>query len=123
MNKQLAYPNIGFEDSEFESFQMNDRQNILKIFLTSWDERELCLTFSNPIHFSYTLEDGISNFYVIEDDYELLDHSLSHYYEKIDKNHSFKLFQIWDKNDFPFINVVAESVNATKSDNIVGFRS
>lgn len=122
MLKKLGFREIGFADSEFESFQMNDRQKNLKIFLTSWDERELCLIFSNPIHFSYTIEDGISELYEIQNKSELLDQVLAQYSDKID-THQFKLFQLWDKNDFPFINVVAESVNVTKSEEITGFRT
>lgn len=122
MEKRLGFPGIGFADSEFESFHMNDRDNILSIFLTSWDERELCLIFSNPIEFNYKLGDAISNFYEIIDS-NFLTESLSQKYVKIDKDHKYKLFQIWDINDFPFISIVAQSVDVTKGKDIVGFRS
>ena len=106
MEKQLGFPGIGFADSEFESFHMNDRDNILTICLTSWDEKELCLSFSNPIQFTYKLGDAIANFYEIKDS-QYLAEALSQQYVKIDKNQKFRLFQIWDINDFPFISVVA----------------
>ena len=122
MKKQLGFPGIGFADSEFESFYMNDRDNTLAIYLTSWDEKELCLLFSNPIQFSYMLGDAISDFYEISDS-QMLAEALSQKYIKIEKHQEFKLFQIWDINDFPFISIVAQSVNVTKGENIVGFRS
>ena len=122
MKKQLGFPGIGFADSEFESFQMNDRDNTLAIYLTSWDEKELCLLFSNPIQSSYMLGDAISDFYEISDS-QMLAEALSQKYIKIEKHQEFKLFQIWDINDFPFISIVAQSVNVTKGENIVGFRS
>ncbi len=123
MVKLLACPEIGFEDSEFESFQMIDSQNILKIFLTSWDERELSLTFFNPIQFSYEVGDAISNFYEIQGNLKLHNQPFSGYFEQITKNQSFKLYQIWDINDYPVINVVAETVKVIKGTNIIGFRS
>jgi hypothetical protein len=57
MNKKLGSEYFGFADSEFEAFQMNDREKVLKIYLTSWDERELCMIFFNPIEFCYKLGD------------------------------------------------------------------
>ncbi len=123
MEKKPASPGISFADAEFESFQMYDRENILLIYLTSWDERELRIVFSNPIQFSYKLGDVISVFYEIQEDSTFLNEALLNHYEKIPPSHPFKLFQIWDIKDFPFINVVAESVKVTKGDIIVGFRS
>ena len=51
MNKKHAAKGIDFADSEFESLQMFDRENLLKNYLTLWDERELTLVFSNPIQY------------------------------------------------------------------------
>ena len=122
MNKRKATEQFDFADSEFESAHMYDREKILKIHLTSWDERELCVIFFNPIHFSFKEGDAISNFYEIENNSALLNEALSIHYKKKPASHPFKLFQIWDINDFPIISIVAESVSVSKSQEITGFR-
>lgn len=122
MNKKKANEQFSFADSEFESFHMYDRENILKVYLTSWDEKELCIIFFNPIQFFFKEGDTISNFYEIEDDSDFLNEALSLHYTKVPPSHHFKLFQIWDINDFPIISIVAESVMVNKGEEIIGFR-
>ncbi|MFI0436086.1 MAG: hypothetical protein ACH350_10270 [Parachlamydiaceae bacterium] len=122
MNKKKANEQFDFADSEFESFHMYDREKTLKIHLTSWDEKELCIVFCNPIQFSFKEGDTISSFYEIENNSILLNEALSLHYAKIPPSHPFKLFQIWDINDFPIISIVAESVSVSKGKEIIGFR-
>ncbi len=121
MDNELGCSGLGFADSEFESFYMNDRDNSLTIILTSWDERELRLFFSNPIEFSFKSGDAISNFYAIKNS-STLTAAISRRFTKENINNEFILYQIWDINDFPFISVVAESVKVTKGNKIIGFR-
>ncbi len=45
---------------------------------------------------------------------EFLDDALSQKYEVIPKQQSYKVFQVEDIDDYPFIQIVAESVNIEK---------
>ncbi len=123
MNKKLAAEHIDFADSRFESFHMNDRENILKVYLTSWQENELIIDFLNPVHFSYSIGESPSELYEMLGPSEFLNEALA--LQCIDPlpPHSFKHFQLWDLNDFHFINIVAESVTVTKGKESSLFRS
>lgn len=110
--KKHAAPGIGFSDAEFKSFQLNG--DFLIIFLNSWDEKEIKMTFFNPIHFTYKSGDIIADFFEIQENTNLLKEVLSREYQKVPLEHPFKLFQIVDVGGFPFIEIVAESVNVTK---------
>lgn len=120
MNKIRAAPNIDFSDSQFEGFHLDDRKSELKIYLTSWDERELCLLFFKPIHFFY--QDGAWPKELYEIDTPQLEEIGRANYNMVISNHSFKFFQFEDIEDFSFIQVVAESVSVRKGAEIIGFR-
>ncbi len=112
MQKKSIQQNIDFADSSFEYFKM-DCNHDLVVYLNSWDAKLIRLTFKNPIQFCYAPGDFPANIYEI-DESNLLEKALSDYYEKIPENTPFKLFQIEDIDDFPFIQVVAESVSIVK---------
>jgi len=111
MNKKAIFQNIDFADSEYDSCKMSDET--LTIYIKSWNEKILQLVFTNTIQFSYKLGDLISE--VSENTKgSFLNEALSLYYETVPSNHPFKLFQIIDISDFPFIKVVAEKVTITE---------
>lgn len=113
MTKKRVNIGINFADSDFKSFEMmNDY--ILIINLISWDNKEIKITFENCIQFSYKLHYHIANIFQVVEPSNFLNEALSENYEKIPNDHPFKLFQLEDLNDFPFIQVVAESVQVSK---------
>ncbi len=114
MNKQLAAKHIDFADSEYKSFHISE-DDTLTIRMNSWQEKPLYLIFSSAIQFFYQLADVPKDLYEISDDSAVLQEALLKKYGGcIPINHSFKLFQIEDIYDFPFIQVVAKSVNVVK---------
>ena len=115
MNKKLVAPGIDFADSEFHSFQLDNETLI--IYISSWDERALRLTFSNVIHLSFQPAD-----YEESRDSSMLKNALLNKYGKIEDNHPFKSFQIEDIYDCLFIGVVAKSVQVVKEENMLPFR-
>ena len=112
MKKIRAAPKIDFADSRFKSYEMFE--NTLILNLISWDEKTLKVIFSNCIQFSYKLGDFIENLYEIMEESDFLREALSHKYVKTPSIHPFRLFQLQDISDFPFIEVVAESVSVEK---------
>jgi hypothetical protein len=113
MNKKLAAEHIDFADSEYVSLNITE-DDVLIIYLRSWQEKTLKITFSNTLQFLYTQEDAIQDIYEILDVSPFLEKALSKRYIKLPLDHPFKLFQIEDIDDFPFIQVVAESVHVVK---------
>ena len=111
MNNQLHFPGIDFADSRYQSLKYSE--NTLTVFLEGWDESIIQLRFVNPIEISYKIGDLGATIYETHEG-QILKHALSQYYENIPQNCPFKLFQIMDIQDFPFIEIVAESVTATK---------
>lgn len=114
MSKKLAAEHIDFADSEYKSFYMSENYT-LTVKMNSWKETPLSLIFSHAIQFSYKLGDVPKDLYEISnEDSTFLREALLMKYGYIPSDHPFKLFQIEDIDDFPFIQVVAESVNVVK---------
>lgn len=98
-------------------------ENTLIIYLTSWNEKELRIIFLELLQFCYKQGSIISNFYEIKENTPFFKEALSHQYVKLSPDQPYKLFQIWDIDDFPFIEVVARVASITKGNTIVGFKS
>lgn len=113
MNKKLVAKHIDFADSEFDTFELT-KDNKLIVYFISWDEKILKVYFFNPIQFSYKLGYHISNIYEVIVKNPFLDEALSRQYVNMPNEHPFKLYQIEDLNDFPFIQVIAEDVKVIK---------
>ena len=118
MNKKTLFPNIDLADAEYRAFEMKNK--ILTIYFSSWDACIIRMVFSNPIQFFYKLGDIVSDAYEILDNSPTLNASLSLKYEKIPSNHPFKLYQIVDIQDFPFIEVIAEKTTLFKDNKTMG---
>ncbi|MDB6081210.1 MAG: hypothetical protein JWO53_482 [Chlamydiia bacterium] len=114
MNKKLFFENIDFADSVYTSCEMKEK--FLIINLTSWDDKIIHLSFSNPIQFSYKMSYGMTGVYEVLEDSAVLEKALSLKYEKIPLNHGFKLYQLIDSDDFIFFEIVAQAATATKID-------
>jgi hypothetical protein len=108
MKHKLAISDIDFADSELKSFEMTEENNLV-VYINSWDERVIKIIFSNMIQFSYKLESQVSQIYEVLDITPFFDEALSKNYETVPIDHPFKHYQIWDIDDFPIIEVVAES--------------
>jgi hypothetical protein len=121
MYRNLAVPNIDFSDAEFRSFNLSE-DNVLYIYLTSWDEKLLTITFFRPIYFLYQLGHGISNIYSINENSKLIQDAMNKYYVKTPQKYLFKLYEIIDLDDFPFIQIVAESIEVNKGKDVIGFK-
>ncbi|MGC1877910.1 MAG: hypothetical protein WA347_05265 [Rhabdochlamydiaceae bacterium] len=105
-------PNIGFADSSYKSCEMSNGN--LVVYLNSWDNKTLKISFLNTIEFSYKIGSFTAGVFEKTDEYLLLNEALDLYYEKLPETHSFKVFVIIDIEDFPVFKVVAEEVNVVK---------
>lgn len=104
-----------FADGSVRSFEMGDNQ-ILTVYIDSWDDRTIKLVFLNTLLLTYKSLDFISEFYELEDiDLAkiLKDHSIQSSVDQL------KLFQLRDISDQPLLEVVATSVEITKDMTIV----
>lgn len=113
MEKKLVAPSIDFADGEFKSFEMTENSKLI-VYLKSWKEKNITLIFSSVIQFSYKLGDHLSNIYEISGSSHFLEEALEREYIKVPENHPFKLYQIHDISDFPYVEVVAERVEVIK---------
>lgn len=108
--KEIA-PTIDFNDATYKSCEMT-HENLI-VYLESWDEKTLKITFYNVIEFIYKTGSFVSGAYEINDE-SLLTESLSLYYEKPPEKHPFKVFGIKDIDDFLFFKIVAEKALVLK---------
>jgi len=111
MNKKPLFEDVDFADSVYRSCEMND--DILTVYLDSWDAKTLRIIFSHPIQFSYKLRDFVQGAFEVFDN-PSLNEALLLKYVKLPENHPFKLFQILDISDFPIFEIVAEKATVIK---------
>ena len=107
--KNSVFLDIDFHDATYRSCEMS--KNNLSVYLNSWDDKLLKITFLNAIQFSYKLGDVVEGVFKQTGESPFLDEALSLLYEEIPPKHPFKLFQIVDIYEFPFFEVVAEKGN------------
>jgi hypothetical protein len=112
--KVPAAPGIDFADSRFESQAFTD-DDVLYIYVLSWKETKITMKFQEAIYFSYNLGDQLSNFYEVSGDSLLLEDAVNRYYSKRTYPHPLKLYQFEDLHDFPFIQIVAKSLEVILS--------
>ncbi len=112
MEKKRMGIGIDFADSEYRSFQMSEDAS-LTIYLNSWDAKTLRIVFSHVIQFSYKLASDPQSLYELVN-HPFLNESLMEIYGRIPPNDKFKFFQFEDIDDFPFIQLIAESVSIFK---------
>lgn len=115
MDTKKAISNIDFADASYKSLEMSNDE--LFVYINSWDDKTIKISFFNPIKFTFKIGGFIEGFYEIGDDFSFLNEILEEYYEKIPQDHPFKVFVIRDINDDDFIKVVAESATAVKTKN------
>lgn len=115
MKTSIVKLGIGFADSEYKSFQMLEN-NVLIINMSSWEERPFGIVFSNVIQFLYRLGDVPKDLYEISNNSPFLEEAVLQEYGYMPLDHPFKLFHLVDISGFPFIQIVAESVEAFVED-------
>jgi len=113
METKVKVAKVSFADARFKSFDMNENYD-LTIFLNSWDEKMLRVVFYHTIQFSFKLGDVTQQLYQILGNNSFFEEALNREYVKAPEDHPFKMFQIHDIDDFPYIEVVAERVEVIK---------
>jgi hypothetical protein len=109
MIKENVISNISFDDSEYKSFCMSENDT-LTVYMNSWQEIPFKIVFKHTIQFLYRLGDVPSKLFVITNESPFLKEALMNNYVEIPADHPYKLYQLEDLDDFPFIQVVAEAV-------------
>ena len=113
MDKIEAAPLIDFSDSEFKTFELTD-EDVLIIYLESWEERRLKIMFIDVVGFIYQTGNLVSNLYVTREENLFFEESLSRAYTKKPESHPYKLFYLENISNYPFIQVVAKHVEVIK---------
>lgn len=110
MEQPLNITDTSFPDSRFKSFTMLDNGDLI-VYLISWQEKEIKITFLHVIQFSYKLGDVTQGLYEMTTHSSFLEEALRLQYIKVPDDHPYRYFQIQDIDDFPYIEVVAEGVD------------
>jgi hypothetical protein len=113
MNKTLVAPRIDFADSEYRSFHMSD-DGTLTIHMKNWQEIPMQLIFFHPVKFLYSTGDVPKGLFEIKDNSTLLNEVIVKMYGHPYKDHKYKLYQLEDIYDFPYIQVVAQSAEVVR---------
>lgn len=103
---------IDFADSSYASCETDDKNLI--VYLKSWDDRILKITFLNMIRFIYRGGSFTAGLYEQATETPFLLETLSSYYENIPKEQPFKTFVIKDIEGCDFFEVIAEKVLVSK---------
>jgi hypothetical protein len=100
--------NIGFEDASFRSCEIFNKT--LQVYLNSWDNKTIKMTFSNTIQFMYKINSFIAGAYEKKEETSFFKDALLLRYKKIPEDHPFKLFVLIDIENNTFFEVIAEKV-------------
>jgi len=111
--KEIA-SNIDFADSSYISCETHKENLIVRV--SSWDEKEIEITFINAIQFTYKQGSLIAGLYEKTNEKTFLEEILSRYFVKIPEDNPFKIYVILDIEDFVFFEIVAESILVLKND-------
>lgn len=93
-------------------------ENDLTIYVDSWDDRTLIVSFSNVIHFMYSGGFQITQLYEIIDQ-TILEEKLQDSKDINLNEKKFRLFCIENLYHFPFIEVVSNDVNIIKDQKLI----
>lgn len=110
MEKKPLKTNVSFADSKYNSFQRDEEGNLV-IYMNSWEEEPFQVIFIHAIQFLFRLGDIPKGIYEFSNHSSFLQEALFQEYGYIPVDHPYKLFQIEDIDNFPFIEVVAESIS------------
>ncbi len=108
--KNLCPKQIDFADSEFISFEFSSDQSLI-LYIKSCREHVLKIKFTNVIQFSYKLGFQISNLFEINEHTSFLEEALSREFKYPYPENQFREYHVEDIYDFPFIQLVADSVS------------
>lgn len=109
MKLKEVMPSIDFADSELKSLYLQD-DSVLIVDHLSWKEKIIRISFEGLHHFSYKTGSFTSNFYEVLFDLPSLSHN-EMLKKHADATQEFRIFQIIDIDDLPFIEVAARTVN------------
>ena len=90
-------------------------EKTLIVFIDSWDDKVIKITFHNPIGFIYKAGSFVFGLYEIISENDFMKEVLTLHYQNIPDLHPFKTFAIMDIEDLVFFEIVAENVSVIKS--------
>jgi hypothetical protein len=115
MNKTKVAQNIDFADSEYKSFHMSEDAT-LTIHMNNWQEIPIKLIFSHTVKFLYSLGDVPKGLFEIQENSTILNEVILKKYGDLSRENlcKYKLYQLEDIDDFPFIQIIAKSAIVIK---------
>jgi hypothetical protein len=103
MDDEITFP-IGLDDAELLQFSYQNNQ--LDIVLKLWNGKKLFIKFKHVILFFALDHLDIKALYCKKEG-KFLELALSRAYVKVPDNHEYKLFQFYDIEDDPVLEIVA----------------
>jgi hypothetical protein len=110
MKKICEY--IDFADADYISCEWKNGD--LTVCIEAWDEKQIKIIFQDAIQFSYKLGDVISGVFQVSEKSDLLEEATNRCFVNVPEKNTFKHFIIRDIYDFPFFEIIANSVTANK---------
>ena len=111
MKKRIC-ENVDLADSEYHSIDFEG--NNLKLTLKGWDEKKIECVFLDTIQFVYKFGDVTQKIVESDENRHFFNEALEREYIKVPSTHPYRLYQIIDIYDHPYIEVVATNVKAIK---------
>ena len=105
---------ISFADASLQSFDLNEDVGVLYIYIESWDDQIVKISFKNVLYVEYKPGDFISDIYYVASEPQIVNEALTRRFIKIPPNHSYKLISIIDIDDHPTIKVVCDGFSISK---------
>ncbi len=104
---------ISLDDASLISYSYEEQRQKLKVVLKAWDDLELTIIFEKVVYFSYESGGIIAGIFQV-DNSVFIDEVLRREFIKIPIDHTYKLINILDINDFPIIQVVCNEIHIAK---------
>jgi len=110
MIKRLSIEfDIGFSDSELISYEKNE--NRIKVLLSAWNQKHVCIEFIDVIFFVDYGAWSFSDFCEFIGESSTMLKAIQTQYEEVTSEHSYHLYQFLDNENEPSIEVVAEQIS------------
>lgn len=113
-NRKAIDSPISFADASLISFNFEEKNQSLNLFLEGWNERTIKIDFESVLCFLYSPGDFISNIYEIKDSVLVKDALIKEYRSFCGEN-TYRLIVVEDINDISIVQIVCKSFTISES--------
>lgn len=113
---QLIEINPGLDDSNLERYEYSASDNILKIYVRTWNNMLIEFSFSDILHFTDTGCDELKFFCRVTDEQVLLKSVLKSKFFEMPLENDYNHFRFYDENQYPCLEIICEKFEYIKRD-------